>query len=75
MVVAAEIQKLEEQLSTLKAEQMILSSRLYKKIEKVEGLEAQLAKNNIALDEPRRIFTIMETYHSRIAALAKDVNL
>ncbi|XP_009353190.2 uncharacterized protein LOC103944450 [Pyrus x bretschneideri] len=82
IVVVAEIQKLEEQLSALKAEQMTLSSKLYKKMEEVkkvnhevEESEAQLANNNIALEEPGCIFTIMQTYHSRIAALAKDVNL
>ncbi|KAM1207841.1 hypothetical protein ACFX2J_013571 [Malus domestica] len=82
IVVVAEIQKLEEQLLALKAEQMTLSSKLYKKLEEVkkvnhevEESEAQLANSNIALEEPGRIFTIMQTYHSRIAALAKDVNL
>ncbi|CAN6587049.1 unnamed protein product [Malus baccata var. baccata] len=81
-VVAVEIQKLEEQHSTLKAEQMTLSSKLYKKLEKVkkvnhevEESEAQLANSNMALEEPGRIFTIMQTYHSMIAVLAKDVNL
>lgn len=82
MVVVAKIQKLEEQLSTLKAEQITFSSKLYKKIKelkrvnhKVEESEAQLANSNIALEELGRIFTIMQTYHYRIAALAKDVNL
>lgn len=41
----------------------------------VENAEAQLHNNNIALEEPGRIFTIMQTYHSTIAALAKDVKL
>ncbi|XP_018502252.1 uncharacterized protein LOC108867029 [Pyrus x bretschneideri] len=82
IVVVAEIQELEEQLSALKAEQMTLSSNLYKKIKEVkkvnhevEESETQLANSNIALEEPGCIFTIMQTYHSRIAALAKDVNL
>ncbi|KAB2600392.1 hypothetical protein D8674_010663 [Pyrus ussuriensis x Pyrus communis] len=82
MVIVAEIQKLEQQLFALKAEQITLSSKLYKKIEEVkkvnqqvEDSESQLANSNIALEEPSRIFTIMQTYHSRIAALAKNVKL
>lgn len=82
MVVAAEIQKLEEQLSALKAKQMTLSSKLYNKTEQVkkvnqevEESEAQLANINIALEELSCIFTILQTYHSRIVTLAKDVNL
>lgn len=66
MVVAAEIYKLEKQLSAMKVEQMTLSSKLYKKIEEVKRInqeveesEAQLANINIALEEPSRIFTIM----------------
>lgn len=62
MVVVSETQKLEEQLSTLKAEQMTLSSKLYEKIEEVkrvnqevEDFEAQLANINIAFEEPSRI--------------------
>ena len=46
---------------------MTLSSKLYKKIEEVkkvdhevEESEAQLANNNIALEELGRIFTIMQ---------------
>ncbi|KAM1807329.1 hypothetical protein ACFX11_030362 [Malus domestica] len=80
--VTSEIQKLEHQLSTLKAEQMTISSQLYQKIEEVkkvylevEDAEAQIANNDIALEEPGRIFTIMQSYRSRIAALAKDVKL
>lgn len=53
---------------------MTFSSKLYQKIEevkrvnlKVEDYEAQLANNNIALEEPGIIFTI--------TALARDVNL
>ncbi|RXH75625.1 hypothetical protein DVH24_039324 [Malus domestica] len=82
MVVVAEIQKLEEQLSALKAKQMTLPSKLYKKIEEVkivnhevEEAEAQLTNNNIALEEPGRNFTVMLTHHSMIAVLDKDVNL
>lgn len=61
---------------------MTLSSKLYKKFEEVkttnhevEEAEAQLTNNNIALEEPGCIFTIIQTYHSRITALDKDVNL
>lgn len=43
--------------------------------QEVEDSEAQLANNNIVLEELGRIFTIMQTYHSRIAALVRDVNL
>ncbi|KAM2710342.1 hypothetical protein EV2_047917 [Malus domestica] len=82
MMVVAEIHKLEEQLSAMKAEQMTLSSKLYKKIDEAnrvnheaEESEAQLANKNIALEEPGCIFTIMQTYHSKIVGLAKDVNL
>ncbi|KAM1094619.1 hypothetical protein FF1_009605 [Malus domestica] len=82
MVVLAEIEKLNEQLSALKAEQITLLSKLYQKFEEVkkvnqevENSEAQLANNNMYLEEPSRIFTIMQTYHSRITALAKDVKL
>lgn len=82
MVVVTEIQKLEEQLSTLKAEQMTFLRKLYQKIEEMKKFnhelkdsEAQLANNNIALEEPGRIFTIMQTYQSRVVALSKDVNL
>lgn len=82
MVVAAKIQKLKEQLFTLKVEQMTISSKLYKKIgevkkvnQEVDEVEAQLPNINIALEEPSHIFTIMRTYYSRIATLTKDVNL
>lgn len=82
MVVVAEIQKLDVQLSVLKAEQMTLSRKLYHKIEEVkrvnlevEDSEAQLANSNIDLEELGWTFTIMQTYHSRIIALARVVNL
>ncbi|KAM2616307.1 hypothetical protein TB2_030724 [Malus domestica] len=82
VVVESEIQKLEEQVSTLKAEKITLASQLYKKIkevkkvnQEVEDSEAQLANNNMYLEEPGWIFTIMQTYYSRISALAKDVKL
>ncbi|KAB2626278.1 hypothetical protein D8674_017938 [Pyrus ussuriensis x Pyrus communis] len=70
MVVDAEIQKLEEQLSALKNIEEVKRVNL-----EVEDVEAQLANSNIALEELGQIFTIMQTYHSRIAALAKDVSL
>lgn len=48
---------MEEQLSALKAEQITLSNKLYKKIEEVkevnhevEEVEAQFTNSNIALD-------------------------
>lgn len=57
MVVVVEIQKLEKQLSALKAEHLTLSSKLHKKIKevkkvnyKVKESDAQLANNNIALE-------------------------
>lgn len=82
MEVTSEIQKLDEQLAALKAAQMTLSSKLYQKIEEVkkvnlevEDVEAQLANNNIAIEKLGCIFTIMQTYHSKIAALARDVKL
>ncbi|KAM1876701.1 hypothetical protein ACFX14_044098 [Malus domestica] len=80
--VSSEIERLEEQLSVLKAEQATLTNQPHQKIEEVkkvnveiEDAEAQLANSSIALEKPGRIFTIMQTYHSRIAALAKDVKL
>lgn len=42
MVVASKIQKLEEQLLALKAEQMTLSSKLYQKIEEVKRVNQEL---------------------------------
>lgn len=69
MVVTSEINKLEEQLSVLKAEQITLANKLYQKIDEVkkvnlevDDVAAQLANNNITLEEPGRIFTIMQTY-------------
>ncbi|KAB2615662.1 hypothetical protein D8674_022250 [Pyrus ussuriensis x Pyrus communis] len=54
MVVAAEIQQLEQQLSILKKIEEVKKVNL-----EVEDSEAQLANNNITLEEPVRIFTIM----------------
>ncbi|KAM1758052.1 hypothetical protein ACFX11_007222 [Malus domestica] len=58
MVVTFEIQKLEEQLSTMKAEQITLLRKLYQKIkevkkvnQEVEDSKAQLANSNITLEE------------------------
>lgn len=61
---------------------MTFSSKLYQKIEEMkrvnhelEDSEAQLANNNIVLEVPSQIFTIMQTYQYKIAVLAKDVNI
>ncbi|KAB2599987.1 S2-RNase [Pyrus ussuriensis x Pyrus communis] len=68
-VVAFEIQTLEEQLFPFKIEEV-------KRVnQEVEDSKAQLDNNNIALEEPGKIFTIMQTYHSRMAALARDLKL
>ena len=81
-MVTSEIQKLEEQLIVLKAEQTTLLGTLKHQIEKVkksnvelEHTKSQLANSNTILAEPGRIFTIMQTYHSRIITLSKDVKL
>ena len=73
---------MEKQLSSLKAEKMSLTNHLSKKVEdmkkisqEVEDSKNQLANNNMYLGEPGRIFTIMQTYFSRIVALAKDAKL
>ncbi|KAM0970904.1 hypothetical protein ACFX14_018847 [Malus domestica] len=70
-VVTSEIQKLEEQLSVLKAKQATLLGTLKHQIEEVkksnielEHTRSQLANSNTVLAEPGRIFTIMQTYHS-----------
>lgn len=61
---------------------MTLFSKLYKKIEEVKKVyqemgdsESHLVNNNIVMEELGHIFTIMQTYHYRITALAEDVNL
>lgn len=61
---------------------MHLFNKLYRKIEEVknvyqevEDFESHLANNNIVMEEPGHIFTIIQTYHSSIDALAKDVVL
>lgn len=61
---------------------MHLFNKLYRKIEEVknmyqevEDFESHLANNNTVMEEPGHIFTITQTYHSRIDALAKDVVL
>ncbi|XP_050146329.1 uncharacterized protein LOC126621788 isoform X2 [Malus sylvestris] len=70
-VVTAEIQKLEEQLVVLKAEQATLLDTLENQIEEVKKINSelehsrsQLANSHTVLAEPNRIFTIMQTYHS-----------
>ncbi|KAM1169230.1 hypothetical protein ACFX19_031578 [Malus domestica] len=79
-VVSSEIQKLEEQLIALKAEQATLLDTLEHQIEGVEKAtseleqaKSQLVNNHTVLAEPSRIFTIMRTYHSRIITLCEDV--
>ncbi|KAB2608814.1 TMV resistance protein N-like [Pyrus ussuriensis x Pyrus communis] len=81
-VVTFEIQKLKEQLAALKAEQTTLLSKLHQQTEEVKkanlemkDAESQLASSNTVLAEPTRMFTIMQTYHSRIITLGEDVTL
>ena len=81
-VVDSEIQCLEEQLSSLKAEKAIIADRLSQKVEEmektsheIEDSSDQLVNSHMCLGEPNRIFTIMQTYFSRVIALAKDVKL
>ena len=81
-VVTSEIQKIEEQLAVLKAEQITLLSKLHQQIKKVmkanlemEDAESQLANSSTILTEPTRIFTNMQTYYSKIITLGEDVNL
>ncbi|XP_050125767.1 uncharacterized protein LOC126603047 [Malus sylvestris] len=80
-VVTSEIQKLEEQLVALKAEQATLLDTLENQIEGVEKsnselehTRSQLVNSHTVLAEPSRIFAIMQTYHSRIGTLSEDVN-
>ncbi|KAM1543859.1 hypothetical protein ACFX1Z_013475 [Malus domestica] len=82
VVVNFKIQRLEEQLSSVKAENMTLTNHLFKKVEEMEKLSQevedsknQLTNSNMYLGEPNRIFSVMQTYFSRIAALAKDTKL
>lgn len=65
-VVTSEIQKLEEQITVLKAEHATLIGTLKQQIEEVkrenlelEHTESQLVNNNTILAEPTRIFTTM----------------
>ncbi|KAB2631320.1 TMV resistance protein N-like [Pyrus ussuriensis x Pyrus communis] len=81
-VMTSEMQKLEEYLAVLKAEQTILLSKLRQQIEEVkkanlemEDVESQLVNSSTVLAKPSRIFIIMQTYHSRIITLGEDVNL
>ncbi|KAM1378045.1 hypothetical protein ACFX2F_039559 [Malus domestica] len=81
-VVTSEIQKLEEQLVVLKAEQATLLGTLKNQIEevkksnsKLEYTRSQLANSHTVLAEPSRIFAIMQIYHSRIISLSEDVKL
>lgn len=81
-VVDFELQRLEEQLSSLKAEKMTLTNHLFENLKEMEKIpqeaedsKNQLTNNNMYLGEPYRIFTIIQTYFSRIAALAEDTKL
>ncbi|KAM1160148.1 hypothetical protein ACFX19_033798 [Malus domestica] len=81
-VVTSEIQKLEEQLVVLKAEQANLLDTLENQTEEVKKTNSelehsryQLANSHTVLAEPSRIFTIKQTYHSRIITLSEDVKL
>lgn len=75
-MVSFDIQKLEEQLAVLKAEQATLLSKLQQQIEEVkkanmelEDAESQLINSSTILAKPTRIFTLMQTYYSRIISL------
>ncbi|KAM0975931.1 hypothetical protein EV1_018672 [Malus domestica] len=81
-VVDYEIQRLKEPLSLLKAERVTLTNNFSQKVEEmektsqeIEDFENQLVNSNMYLGEPGRIFTIMQTYFSRVVALAEDVKL
>ena len=81
-VVDSEIQRLEEQLLLLKAEKATLADRLSIKVEEmektsheIEDSRDQLVNSHMCLGEPHRISTIMQTYFSRVIALAEDVKL
>ncbi|KAM1636509.1 hypothetical protein ACFX14_014457 [Malus domestica] len=78
-VVTSKIQELEEQLVALKEEQATLLDTLENQIEGVEKsnselehARSQLVNIHTVLAEPSRIFTIMQTYHSRIITLCED---
>ncbi|KAB2600539.1 hypothetical protein D8674_040515 [Pyrus ussuriensis x Pyrus communis] len=73
---------MEDKIAVVDAKKMNLANHLCKKIEEVEKMnqevedsKAQLANNNMYLEEPGRIFTIMQNYYFRMATLAKDVKL
>ncbi|KAM2945855.1 hypothetical protein COP2_028720 [Malus domestica] len=81
-VVTSEIQKLDEQLVALKAEQATFLGTLKNQIEEVKKLNlelehtrSQIVNSHTVLAEPSRIFAIMQTYHSRIITLSEDVKL
>ena len=40
----------------------------------LEDAESQLIHNSTVLAEPTRIFTLMQTYYSRIITLVEDVH-
>ncbi|KAB2595164.1 hypothetical protein D8674_030614 [Pyrus ussuriensis x Pyrus communis] len=72
------LQQLVEEGSEMEDMIMVLYQKIkeVKRVnQKVEDSEAQQGNNNIALEKLRIIFTIMQTYHSKIAVLAGDVNM
>ncbi|KAB2597450.1 TMV resistance protein N-like [Pyrus ussuriensis x Pyrus communis] len=80
-VVTSEIQRLEEQLTMLRAKQRAILSKLHQQIEEIkkenselEYVESQLVNSSTVLVELTRIFTIIQTYRSRIVTLGEDVN-
>lgn len=81
-VVDYEIQRLEEHLSSLKAEKVAFTNHLSQKVkemeqasQEVEGSKSQLVNSSTYLGKPDRIFTIMQAYFFKVTALAEDVKL
>ena len=81
-VVSAEIQKLKGQLAVLESEQSTLLDTFKNQLEEVKKADqeleqtgSQLVSSHTTLAEPDRLFTTMQTYHSRIISLVKDLNL
>ncbi|KAM2876548.1 hypothetical protein COP2_019535 [Malus domestica] len=80
--VSSDIKNLEEQFVVLKTEHATLLGKLQQQIEEVkkanmelEDAESQLINSNTVLAEPSRIFTLMQTYYSRIINLGEDIHL
>ena len=66
----------------LKTEHATLLGKLQQQIEEVkkankelEDAESQLINSSTVLAEPTRIFTLMQTYYSKIITLGEDVHL